>query len=182
MSAAEIPTDDLTGSVTFPAKGKESAEPGLPDERLQAILAAKDTDAASQHGRPEAWQIIDDTIIVFDHAAPPAWLKPVLDARDENGNTDLAAPTLTALAANQARLVDKLQRDALKDGLLPRDARELAASLTTAVDKLASLRQQARDQSIAGLLNALEDADAPTEAIAIVRSHLVTGLWTFERE
>lgn len=90
MPTTDIPTGDLTGSITFPGKGKETDTPGLPDGRLQEILESKDTGAAHQHGRPEAWAIIDGVIVIYDYDAPPAWLKPILEARDDNGNTPLA--------------------------------------------------------------------------------------------
>lgn len=91
----DIPSGDLTGSVTYPGKGKYSDVPGLPGERLQHLIESKDFEAAREHGRPESWQIIDGVLVVFDEDAPPAWLKPVLDARDEDGNT---RPSLAAAA------------------------------------------------------------------------------------
>jgi hypothetical protein len=66
----------------------------IPDQRLQDLITAKDHGEAlkwcAEHGYDEFWSIIDGTLIVFDGSAPPAWLRPVLDARDEDGNTALA--------------------------------------------------------------------------------------------
>ena len=49
-----------------------------------ATLAPKDfTSESGNVGRAA----IDGALVVFDLDDPPAWLKPVLDMRDENGNT-----------------------------------------------------------------------------------------------
>jgi hypothetical protein len=65
------------------------------ESRLQQILASKDADAAAEacreHGNAsECWSIIDGVLVIYDETDPPAWLKPVLDAQDEDGNTPLA--------------------------------------------------------------------------------------------
>lgn len=66
----------------------------VPGERLAQILNSKDAEEAArsctEHGYVEGWAIIDGALVIYDVDHPPAWLVPVLDARDEDGNTTLA--------------------------------------------------------------------------------------------
>jgi hypothetical protein len=66
----------------------------IPHQRLQQIITSKDQEAASaacnQYRYVESWAIIDGALIIYDCDAPPAWLAPVLEARDDDGNTTLA--------------------------------------------------------------------------------------------
>lgn len=55
----------------------------LTEERLQAILAGKDTEAALATGQAEGWAIVDGAMIIYDCNAPPWWF-PV---QDEDGNS-----------------------------------------------------------------------------------------------
>ncbi len=92
-----------------PAGTSDPASAGVPDERLQQILEGKDADAAhaagKKYGYSESWSIIDGALVIFDFDNPPAWLKPVLDARDEDGNTLLAQ-----VVENQRKLLEIAQR------------------------------------------------------------------------
>jgi len=66
----------------------------IPEQRLQEILASKDQEAAlascTEHHNVEGWAIIDGALVIYDCDSPPAWLAPVLAARDDDGNTALA--------------------------------------------------------------------------------------------
>jgi hypothetical protein len=57
----------------------------LHDDRLQEIFSYK---RDGVHG--ESWCWIDNTIVIYDFEDPPAWLVPILEARDEDGYTSLA--------------------------------------------------------------------------------------------
>lgn len=63
----------------------------IPEERLQELINAKDVEAAGRsvdaHGYVEAWAIIDGALVIHDLDSPPIWLEPVLDSRDDDGNT-----------------------------------------------------------------------------------------------
>lgn len=54
---------------------------------LEAPSDKRGTDSG-EIGR--AW--VDGTLVVYDLQDVPAWLAPVLEARDEDGNTELADP------------------------------------------------------------------------------------------
>lgn len=56
----------------------------LPEDRLQQIINAKDVGNAVHD---ESWSIIDGALVIFDLDGPPAWLVPILAARDDNGDT-----------------------------------------------------------------------------------------------
>lgn len=65
----------------------------VPDERLQQIIKGKDVEQAlrscSEHGYVECWAIVDGALVIYAEGAAPAWLQPVLDQRDEDGNTEI---------------------------------------------------------------------------------------------
>jgi len=66
----------------------------IPDARLQELIGRKDHEEAlrwcTEYGYSEGWTIIDGTLVIHDLDNPPAWLVPVLEARDEDGNTTLS--------------------------------------------------------------------------------------------
>ena len=90
----------------------------VPDERLQALLAAKDVDAASascaEHNYSEGWEIIDGALVIFDCDEPPVWLAPVIRAQNEDGDTggcvhvrasdDIRAPILVEYSVGSATI------------------------------------------------------------------------------
>lgn len=57
----------------------------LDDDRLQEIFELKENGVYG-----ESWMYIDGTIVIHDFDDPPAWLVPIIEARDEDGCTDLA--------------------------------------------------------------------------------------------
>ena len=61
----------------------------LSDERLQQTIALKDV-LIERHGvnpTPEGWAIMDGAMVCYDLDDPPVWLRPILDLRDEDGDT-----------------------------------------------------------------------------------------------
>lgn len=89
----------------------------IPDPRLQQIMETKDPElalaACTEHGYCESWSIIDGALIIYNLDEPPAWLAPVLDARDEDGNTDIVSVDLlhTPTAEEAARGLAGVMRD-----------------------------------------------------------------------
>lgn len=69
----------------------------IPDDRLQEIIENKDAEIAfdwcQKHGYSESWSIIDGALVIFDCDDPPSWLVGVLEARDEDGNTETREAT-----------------------------------------------------------------------------------------
>ncbi len=65
--------------------------PSLPSGRSQEILQSKDHERAlqwcSSYNYAESWAIIDGAVVIYNLDDPPAWLVPVLERLDENGNT-----------------------------------------------------------------------------------------------
>lgn len=65
----------------------------IPEERLQQLILSKDEHIErGDNFRTEGWVIVDGCLVIYDHEDPPAWLKPVLAARDDYGNTPDAYP------------------------------------------------------------------------------------------
>jgi hypothetical protein len=63
----------------------------VPEDRLQQIIKNKDAANAahwvSKYGYVESWQIIDGALVICDLDDPPVWLKPILELKDDDGNT-----------------------------------------------------------------------------------------------
>lgn len=70
----------------------------VPDDRLQEIIESKDADAAlrscNAHGYVECWAIVDGALVVYAEGAAPAWLQPVLDQRNDDGDTEIKGVAL----------------------------------------------------------------------------------------
>jgi hypothetical protein len=63
----------------------------LGDDRLRELIRRKeDTNPAY----PEGWAMVDGALVIYDFSDPPAWFKPVLEARNEDGNTPIVAVDL----------------------------------------------------------------------------------------
>lgn len=66
----------------------------VPADRLQQLIRRKDGWEARQwckgHNYGESWMIVDGALVVFDFENPPSWLVPIINGRDDNGNTTLA--------------------------------------------------------------------------------------------
>lgn len=62
----------------------------LHPDRIKQIFESKDTEAslhyANNYGVDEHWAYIDGVLVVFDPDDVPAWLKPGLENRDDDGN------------------------------------------------------------------------------------------------
>lgn len=65
----------------------------IPDERLQQLISRKNGAEALAwcrgHSYGEGWAIIDGALVIYDHVNPPSWLAPVLEIRDDDGNTGM---------------------------------------------------------------------------------------------
>jgi len=63
----------------------------IPEDRMQEIINSKDAEKARdwvrKHRYTESWTIVDGVMVIYDLNDPPSWLKPILAARDEDGNT-----------------------------------------------------------------------------------------------
>lgn len=70
----------------------------IPSDRLQQLISRKDgqeaQDWCDKFNYSEGWALIDGALVIYDLSNPPAWLAPVLDAQDEDGNTEIAGVTL----------------------------------------------------------------------------------------
>lgn len=63
----------------------------IPSDRLQELIMSKESDRALEWCKKfnynENWAIIDGALVIYNGDSPPVWLKPILEMRDDNGNT-----------------------------------------------------------------------------------------------
>lgn len=59
----------------------------LPYEYLREVMTGEDAEPPEDYAGSIGRAIIDNALVIYDLDEPPAWLAPVLAARDEDGNT-----------------------------------------------------------------------------------------------